>query len=75
MAAAATRREIVARHYRPLEKNEELPQQSTLTVRCTYPCDRDMRYIDGMHRFDHKMSYLDVIHRGDTQMLHIDVIR
>ena len=52
-----------------------LPQQSTLTARCTYPCDRDMRYMDGIHGLDPKMSYPDVIHEGDTQMLHIDVIR
>ena len=56
-------------------KHFELPQQNTLTARCTYPCDRDMRYIDGIHGLDPKMSYPDVIHEGDTQMLHIDVIR
>ena len=55
--------------------NIELPQQTTLTVRYTYPCDRHMRYIDGIHGLDPKMSHLDVIHEGHTQMLHIDVIR
>ena len=53
----------------------KLPQQSTLTARCTYPCDRDMRCIDGIHGLDPKMSYPDVIHEGDTQMRHVDVIR